>query len=198
VFTREDLIARFTLDGISGGNAVFNPEKLDWFNQQHILRMPVTTILDRLAPEFEAAGLRLTALDESERARIAKAVDLVRPRARKLTDIVALTRPFWLSEIPRDAAAITKHLSSADLRPHLAAWRDRLRDVDPFDAVTLESALRSLAEERGLKPGPLIHATRVAVTGQAVSPGLFDVLELVGRDRAIARLTEAEALLKER
>jgi len=60
--------------------------------------------------------------------------------------------------------------------------------VSPFDAPSLEAALRALAEERGIKPGILIHATRVAVTGQAVSPGVFDVLALVGRERVLARL----------
>jgi len=63
-------------------------------------------------------------------------------------------------------------------------------NVEPFDSPALESALRSLAESKGAKPGPLIHATRVAVTGQAVSPGIFDVLELMGRERVIARLDE--------
>ena len=57
MFTREELIARFSLDGISGGNAVFNPEKLDWFNQQHILRMPAAEILQRLAAELDTAGI---------------------------------------------------------------------------------------------------------------------------------------------
>ncbi len=64
-------------------------------------------------------------------------------------------------------------------------------DVAPFDPPTLESALRGLAEARGIKPAALIHATRVAVVGQAVSPGLFEVLALVGRDRVIARLEDA-------
>ena len=67
----------------------------------------------------------------------------------------------------------------------------RVRDVTPFDAATLESALRALAEARGIKAGALIHATRVAVTGQAVSPGLFEVLELIGRDRVVSRLADA-------
>jgi glutamyl/glutaminyl-tRNA synthetase len=76
-------------------------------------------------------------------------------------------------------------------------WRNRLKDVDPFDPATLEAALRSTAEERGIKPGLLIHATRVAATGQAVSPGLFEVLELVGRDRMLLRLDEVLAILRE-
>jgi glutamyl/glutaminyl-tRNA synthetase len=72
----------------------------------------------------------------------------------------------------------------------LAEWRARLQTLEPFDAATLESELRALAEARGIKPGTLIHATRVAVTGQAVSPGVFEVLELVGRARVVRRLDE--------
>ena len=190
VFTRGELVTGFSLDGISGGDAVFNPEKLDWFNQQHISRMPAPAILDRLSGEFAAAGLVPGTLTARERTRIEKAIDLVKPRARKLLDVVSLARPFWAGSIERDPAAVAKHLASADLRPHLTAWRDRLTHVDSFDAATLEVALRSLAEERAIKAGVLIHATRVAVTGQAVSPGLFDVLELMERERVVSRLTE--------
>ncbi len=194
VFTREELIARFSLDGISGGNAVFNPEKLDWFNQQHILRMPAAEILRRLATELDTAGLNRP-LETDDRTRLERVVDLVKPRARKLTDIILLIRPFVLEPIDRDPSAVARYLADAALRPHLAEWRNRLRVAESFTAAPLESALRQLAAERGLKAGPLIHATRVAVTGQAVSPGLFDVLELMGRDRVVSRLLDADRLI---
>jgi len=194
VLTRDDLVQRFSLDGISGGNAVFNPEKLDWFNQQHILRLPAGEILSRLDAAFLSAGLALDALDPGERARIARVVDLVKPRAHKLVDIVSLSRPFWADSIDADPAAVAKHLSSPDVMAHLEGWRARLGQVTGFDAATLEAELRSLATERGIKPGVLIHATRVAVTGQAVSPGIFEVLELMGRGRVLGRLAAAHRL----
>jgi glutamyl/glutaminyl-tRNA synthetase len=122
-------------------------------------------------------------------------VDLVKPRARKLTDIVPLMRPFVLESIDRDPAAVAKYLADPGLRPLLIAWRDRVRDTEPFAAAPLEAALRDLAAARGLKAGPLIHATRVAVTGQAVSPSVFDVLELMGRERVLSRLLEADRLI---
>jgi glutamyl-tRNA synthetase len=75
---------------------------------------------------------------------------------------------------------------------HLDAWRAQLETIQPFEAVTLEAALRALAEARGIKAGVLIHATRVAVTGQAVSPGLFEVLVLVGRSRVVRRLADVK------
>jgi glutamyl-tRNA synthetase len=191
VFTRDELVAAFTLEGISGGNAVFNPEKLDWFNQQHLLRLPVGEIVARLATALAAAGIRVDAMSPGDRARLERAIVLVRPRARKLGDIVSQIQPFVGAGIERDARAVEKYLSDPALQPHLAAWRDTLRTVEPFDAPTLDAALRALADARGIKAAPLIHATRVAVTGQGVSPGVFEVLELVGRDRVVARLDDA-------
>ena len=187
LFSREDLVARFALEGISGGNAVFNPEKLDWFNQQHIMRLSGAEILSRLGPDLLAAGLIHEAM--TDRVRTEHAIDLVKPRARKLADVVPQLRPFICEDVVRDPAAVAKYLSSPDLAPHLAAWRNRLATVEPFDPAAIEAALRAVADERGIKAGLLIHATRVAVTGQAVSPGLFEVLALVGRDRVIRRLS---------
>lgn len=195
VFTRDELVQKFTLDGISGGNAVFNPEKLDWFNQQHILRMPAADILERLRAELAREGLDLAAINDVERARLVRVVDLVKPRARTLTDVVPLARPFWTDTLARDPVAVAKHLADAKLASPLAAWRDAVAKLQPFNAAALEAALRALAESLGMKPGPLIHATRVAITGQAVSPGIFEVLELMGRDRVLTRLDEACRLL---
>jgi glutamyl/glutaminyl-tRNA synthetase len=121
---------------------------------------------------------------------VERAVDLVKPRARRLADLLPQLRPFLNAHVERDPAAVAKHLAAPDLPPHLAAWRARLAQVEPFDAATLEATLRSLAEERGVKPGILIHATRVAVTGHAVSPGIFEVLELVGRQRVLERMDD--------
>ena len=153
VFAREELIARFSLEGISGGNAVFNPEKLDWFNQQHLMRLPAAELLSRLKPDLEAAGLWTHASRPEHLIQVERAIDLVKPRARKLADLVPQLRPFLSELVERDPAAVAKHLSAADLGPHLTAWRKRLRDVEPFDPATLEAALRSTAEERGIKPG---------------------------------------------
>jgi glutamyl-tRNA synthetase len=188
VFSRDELVSRFTLEGISGGNAVFNPEKLDWFNQQHILRLTAREILARTRGDFAAAGLDIASVDPT---RLEAIVDLLKPRARTLADIVQQARPFLVDAVEYDPAAVAKHLADPAMKPHLDAWRERLAAVEPFDAPTIESALRATAEARGLKAGPLIHATRVAVTGQAVSPSLFDVLVLVGKPRVLQRLRES-------
>jgi glutamyl-tRNA synthetase len=189
LFSRDELADRFTLDGISGGNAVFNPEKLEWFNQQHIARLPAPAILDRIAPDLEHGGLPVATMDLTERRRLERVVDLVKPRVKRLADVVPLVRPFVVDAIEREPAAVARYLP-ADVAPHLAAWREEIAHIAPFDAASLEAGLRRLAGARGIKPAALIHATRVAVTGQAVSPGIFEVLELMGRARVMRRLEE--------
>jgi glutamyl-tRNA synthetase len=188
VMTRDELVAAFMIEGISGGNAVFNPEKLDWFNQQHLARIPAGELLDRVRGELAAGAIEIP---EDDRRRVERAIELVKPRLRKLGDLVAQLRPFVGDRVEIDPAAAAKHLSDPELAGHLDAWWQRVATVEPFDAATLEAELRALAAERGIKPAALIHATRVAVTGQAVSPGLFEVLEIAGRDRVVRRLAAA-------
>jgi glutamyl-tRNA synthetase len=188
VFTRQELIDRFALEGISGGNAVFNPEKLDWFNQQHIMRLPAAEILRRIRPDLEGLSWWSDGLTTTRAEWISRVIELIKPRAKKLSDIAPQMRAFLSDELVFDEAAVKKHLGDPSVLGHLEAWRAVLATLEPFDAAALEAALRALAESLGIKPGVLIHATRVAVTGQGNSPGLFEVLELVGRERVIARI----------
>jgi glutamyl/glutaminyl-tRNA synthetase len=100
-------------------------------------------------------------------------------------------RPFLVDDVVMDEAAARKHLSGDQTREQLRVFREAMERMPSFDRETLEGVLRGVAERAGSKPGPLIHATRVAVTGRAVSPGLFEVLELLGRERTLARLDAA-------
>jgi glutamyl-tRNA synthetase len=191
LFTREELIARFALEGISGGNAVFNTEKLDWFNQQHILRLPPAVLVQRLKPRLEAAGLWKPEYDGPEREWLTRVIELLKPRVKRLDEFVDAAVPFLRENVEREEAAVRKHLARAELREPLEALRDAFVAAPSFDAQALESTLRQLAEARALKAAALIHATRVAVTGRSASPGIFEVLELLGRERVGARLTSA-------
>jgi len=189
LFTRDELIAAFSLEGISSSDAVFNPEKLEWFSAQHIARMPAPELARRIEPLLREAGLWHDSLGgEAGRAWLARLIELLRPRAKRLTDFVEKGRPFLVDTVDYDAEAVKKHVSSPDALAHLAAVRDTCAAAGEFTAAALEPALRALADARSVKAGVLIHPTRVAVTGRAESPGIFDVLELLGRDRALARI----------
>ena len=192
VMTREELVAAFALEGISGGNAVFNPEKLEWFNQQHIMRMDPAEIGRRIELPLRAAGLWREEYRGGQRGWFNEVIELLKPRARTLADFVDRGMPFFSDQIVRDHAAVQKHLSDPAILPHLSALRDRFAELDVFEPEILEVALRATAEARGIKAAALIHATRVAVTGQSVSPGLFVVLTLIGKRRVLRRLEEVE------
>jgi glutamyl-tRNA synthetase len=196
LLSREELISLFTLEGISGGNAVFNPDKLDWFNQQHIGRLPAATLLERIEPRLREAGLWRDTLKTTEAGWIASVLELLKPRVKKLDQLVDELRPFLVEEPEMDPAAAAKHLGT-DVRPLLVELADGL-DADPApDAASIETRLRALAEQRGVKAASLIHATRVSVTGRTVSAGLFDVLALLGSVRVSRRLRRAAAYTAE-
>jgi glutamyl-tRNA synthetase len=180
----EELVASFSLEGISGGNAVFNVEKLDWMNGQYIARLPVGELAAAVEPFRADAGLPVT----GNSGWWYRLLDVLRPRAKRLTDVVELARPFLVDTVEYDSAAVEQHLSSPDIAAHVAALEEKLRTTDPFDEPHVEAAVRGTAAERGIKAGALIHATRVALTGRTTSPGLFEVIVLLGRERSVGRL----------
>jgi glutamyl-tRNA synthetase len=194
IFTREELVHAFALEGISGGNAVFGPDKLEWFNQQWLMRLPPTELAVRVKPSFDAAGIWDDALLRDRHAWFFAVLDLFRPRAKRLGDIAQQSRFFFVDTIDFDPAAVDKHLRAAGMDEHLAALNAAFATLDSFDAVSIEAALRETADARGVKAASLIHAVRVAVTGKTVSPGLFDVLALLGSPRVRERIVEARRL----
>jgi glutamyl-tRNA synthetase len=194
LLTLDELIASFSLEQISGGNAVFDTEKLDWMNGQYIARMPIDALARAVAPFLDEAGLRLPESADF----VGRLLDLLRPRAKRLTDFVELASPFLVDTVEYETEAVEKHLRTPDLAAHVIALIEALRTAVPFDEPHVETAVRGTATERGLKAGALIHATRVAVTGRTTSPGLFEVLALLGPDRTLARLERLVAFLQAR
>jgi glutamyl-tRNA synthetase len=188
LYTRDELVRAFALEGISGGNAVFNPEKLDWFNQQHIALLPPIELARRLEPLFSAAGLWKDEYLGDRHAWFFAVIELLKPRVKRLDDFVAHGRFFFTDAIEYDQAAVDKHVRVEGMQEHLAALDAAFARLEHFDQTSVESALRATAEARGVKAAVLIHAIRVTVTGKAVSPGLFEVLSLLGPDEVHRRL----------
>lgn len=185
---RGELIRRFSLEGISTGNAVFNTEKLDWFNHQYLTRMSNDALVDALRPWLERAGLWHDDLAGARRAWFDEALTLVRPRAKRLGEFVDGLTPFLAAPTGYDPEGAKKHLSAPGLGDHLRALRDALAATKPFAEDTLEHTLRSVADARGIKAGVLIHATRLGLTGRTVSPGLFETIRVLGVTEVVKRL----------
>jgi glutamyl-tRNA synthetase len=194
IMTRDELIAAFSLEAISGGNAVFNTEKLDWFNQQHLFRLAPDELARRLKPWLEERGVWSDAYLDDRHAWFFAVLELLKPRAKRLDEFVTLGWFFWSDAIEYDDTAVEKHLRAPDMDGHLQAVDAAITALENYAAPDIEAALRNTAEARGVKAASLIHAVRVAVTGKTVSPGLFDVLALLGRSRVHARFAAARRL----
>jgi glutamyl-tRNA synthetase len=188
MFDDDELIRAFSLEGISRANAVFNPDKLAWFNSQYIAKLPFEKLIRYLKPEYMKAGLWRDSLEKEESEWFRFLIDVYRPRAKVLQDFPKLSRMFLIDHVEYDQAAVEKFLKDDTVRGYLKSLSDRLAALPEFTHESLEAAVRTLAEELGIKPAILMNASRVALTGQAVAPGLFDVMMLLGRDKTVTRL----------
>src|SRR3990167_340459 len=187
----EELVQRFSLEQVSRTNAVFDRSKLEWFNAEYLRSEPLETILPRVEGELRRAGLwreEWAGPEASGREWFARAVDLLRPRARLLTDFSTWARAFFADEFDYDPEAVKKFLKDARLAELLPQVREELARVPSWSHDEIEKAVRGVAERAGVKAALVINATRVAVTGQAVAPPLFDPLALLGQAAVVARL----------
>jgi glutamyl-tRNA synthetase len=198
VMSRDELAAAFSLDGISGGAAVFDPEKLDWFNAQYLARLTPDQLVGYVKPLLQAAGLWREEFDDDRgREWLQRVLRLVLPRVRRLPDFIAQAGPFVVMTVDYEPEAVRKHLTAVDLHEHVEALFTAMEDDSgPFEEVHIERMLRSVADARGIKAATLIHAARIAATGKGVSPGIFEVLALLGKPMTLSRLRDLVRYLK--
>ena len=196
IFSREELIERFDLFRVNKAPAVFSYDKLDWMNGIYMRSLPEETLLERLLPFWQQAGLVPDPCPEQERKRLRRIVPLVQERLKRLDEIVEWTKFLFreIEPVPVEKLVDKKMTPQASLAA-LRRARDLLAQVEPFEAEGMEPPMRALAEELGLKAGQLFGLVRWATTGQQVAPPLFGTLAVLGRERTLARLDAAEAAL---
>jgi glutamyl-tRNA synthetase len=191
----KDLLEKFSLEGVSRTNAVFDRAKLEWFNTQYLQKLPIEDLLPEVAAELKRSGLwKEEWAGGPGREWFAKTVDLLRPRVRLLPDFSTWSRAFFSDEFEIDAAAKAKFWKDPKVPELLAKLAEKLAAIPPanWSHDACDHALRALAEAEGVKAGLLINATRVAIVGQAVAPPLFDTMVVLGRHRVVSRLRRAQ------
>jgi glutamyl-tRNA synthetase len=187
LLTREEMIAAFDIEGIGKSGAVFDREKLDWMNGLYLRQMPDDAYVAAAKPFIEKA------FGEVPTDYAAKAVLLEKERAKTLAELPALTEFFFRETESYDEKGERKWFRREGAAELLAAVREAIAGLDTFDHPAIEVAIRGVAEKLGLQPGPVIHTTRLAVTGRTAGPGLFETMAVLGRERVLARLQRAEA-----
>ncbi len=196
VMTLEQLIEAFSTDGLLRKASVFDPKKLEWMNGQHLSRLPLDALEPRVTPLLVAAGLATADDLAARRDWYLTLLDLLRVRSRLVDDIVRQAVPYFRDAIEYDADAVAKQWKEpAAVRPLLAATRETLAALADWEPTAMEEALRALAEAQGVGGGKIFQPLRVALTGLGVSPGIFDVMVALGRERTLRRIADAEAML---
>jgi glutamyl-tRNA synthetase len=199
VMTLEQMIELFDTAGLQKKAAIFDPKKLEWMNGQHLSLVSNDALRVIVTPALEAAGFATAAELASRGDWYMALLDLLKVRARTIDDIVRQAAPYFQDEISYDADAEAKQWKDRSATAELlAAVRDALATLPAWEPVAMEDALRTLAERSGFgeKAGRIFQPLRVALTGLGVSPGIFDVLVMLGRDRSLARIDAAVARLR--
>ena len=200
VMTRAELVSAFTLERITGKSAVFDVEKLEWLNGQHLSRLSGVEVAAIAAPWFERAGVATMAELSARSEWFADLMALVKTRSRTLHDLVEQGRPFFAGPIEYQPDAVEKFwqdataaLAAIGVATEYVASEDGWGDLE-----AMEARLRGLAEARGVPAGKVMQSMRVALTGQRVSPGIFETLTAMGAAVAGERLAVAKEWLSGR
>ncbi|MFB3883520.1 MAG: glutamate--tRNA ligase [Armatimonadota bacterium] len=194
--TRQEMIEAFSIEGIGKSGAVFDKEKLDWMNGVYLREMPDEPFVAAARPFILAACSAGPQTCEPDDSYLAKALLLEKGRAKTLAELPTLTEFFFREPDSYDEKGERKWFRREGAAELLAAVREALASLQLFDEPSLEAAIRGVAGKLALQPGPVIHTTRLAVTGRTAGPGLFETMEVLGRERVVARLARAERYVR--
>ena len=189
VMTRQEMIEAFDISGIGKSGAVFDIEKLNWMNGLYLRQLSPEEYVARAKPFLEEAGLLAAGVCTPA---LQRALLLEQERAKTLRELTELVEFFFRRPESYDQKGERKWFRREGAADLLAAARKRLAAAEPFAVEQIEAAIRGLAEELNLGAGPVIHTVRLAATGRTAGPGLFELLEVLGREEVLTRLRAAE------
>lgn len=193
IFTRDDLVEKFSLDNVNTSAAVFNPEKLQWVNAQHIKTAQVERLAELLAEQIKRDGIvEKDALLDMEILK--KAIPLLRERSRTLAEMADGVSYFIQENIKYDEKAREKFFVPAN-REILVGLADDLEKEDNFSESRAEEILKEAAQRSGIKLGQIAQPLRVALTGRTASPGIFEVMAVLGKERTLGRIRNAVSMI---
>lgn len=184
----DELIAKFTLERISKNPAIFDTQKLEWMNGLYIRHLSPEELARRATPFMQRAGLLPEEMDEALKAHFLEVVKVVQARVKTVGEIVDSTRYFFSDEITWDEKAVRKHLHKEYVPELFRLLIEELEPLEPFSAGQIEPIFDRLCEQFQLKRADVMQPVRVAVTGGPVSPGMYETLELLGKEKTLQRL----------
>lgn len=189
VFTSDELVKYFSFDNVGKAAAVFNPEKLLWLNQQYIINSPSDRLAGLVIPFLVKEGV-INEGQTPDVAWLSKAVGTLKERSKTMVELANSLRYYIVEEVEYNEKAKEKFLNEKS-RDLLAALKEALSALPEFSHQELEQIFKSLVEKHSVKMKDLAQPVRVAMTGGTESPGIFEVLEVLGKEKTVRRLERA-------
>jgi glutamyl-tRNA synthetase len=189
IMTLDEMIAAFSLARVSAKSAVFDETKLEWMNGQYLQQMSNNLLLPEVTAMWEKMAIQVPDCDEGK-IYAQKVIGLFKERSRKISEIAEKGRYFFCDPTEYETQAARKYFKG-EAAPILKILAAKLAELQCFDHESLENLYQRMAEDMGLSTGKLIHPTRLAVSGVSFGPGLFEMLELLGRERVLRRIQAA-------
>ena len=186
IFSRDELIKYFSFDSVNTSAAIFDADKLSWVNEQYIQSTPPEELAQHLEPHLVKTGI-LSGDHDLSPQEIAKVIPCLNQRAKTLVEMAEKSAFFFKKEVEFDEKARNKFLTE-DARPLLEKVIAGFSTLDDFSAENIETLFKKIVEEEGMKLGKLAQPIRVALTGTTVSPGIYDVILLLGKEETLKRL----------
>jgi nondiscriminating glutamyl-tRNA synthetase len=197
IFSRDELFEKFSLDRVTSSPASHDQDKLFWIEGEWMKTLSAERKIQAVIPFLHREGLISDPPSEENREKIGRVIEALGDRLKVFSDIVKLGRFFFTESLAYDPDAVKKRLRKEGVTAMLAELDQVLEQTEPFDLATLEKAVHEYAERSGRKMGDVVNPLRVAVTGQAVGPGLYDCLVILGREVCRARIRQALEMLGE-
>ena len=186
IFSREELIEKFSLDSVGKSAGVFNPEKFLWLNSHYLKMRPPAQLADEIVPYITAAGYAVP----QDKVWLQRMIRTLQERAKTLVELVDSARYYLSDDIARDEKAANKFLKPEIAAPFESLIK-RLDALDDFSEAPIEREFAAVLAEHGLSMGQLAQPVRVALTGSTVSPGIHEVIAVLGKERTLKRLRSA-------
>ncbi len=196
IFTRAELIEKFSLDKVNSSPASHDQDKLFWIEGEWMKTLALDQKVAGVLPYLQGEGLVADPPAPSDRARLEAVIGALGDRLKVFSDILKLGRFFFTDRLTYDPEAVKKRLKKEGVIAMLGELDELLAQVEPFDVASLEKAVHAYAERTGRKMGDVVNPLRVAVTGQGVGPGLYDCLFILGREACRSRIAQALELLR--
>ncbi len=185
IFSRQELIEKFSLDGVTKNSAIFDTDKLNWLNGKYIRQILPDRLVDLCEP------LIIEAYGKQDFDYVKKVVLAFHDRLVLIPDIVPLSKYFFTDDFEYDSKGVEKYFKTGKAKEILEALKERLAKVDSFSKAKIEPVFKDLAKEMDVKLGVVIHPCRLALTGRIESPPMYDVVEILGKKKVEERLNRA-------